>query len=767
VRIFRILLAAALGAAAHAHAELARPPVGTGTNVPVWRGESVPVTLRGFFRNNPVEYTIDRPPRHGTLSPVRQPDPDRVAVSTDGSVVYTHDDSEGNTSDEFTFRVRGLRGGLSAPATVRITITDRPPVLTAPTVLEFTAAAGESMTRLLGLTNTGGGVLQGEVRLSPPFATTGDNSFSLARGQSTNIAIRYAPMTAGDESGENIRPGRNDSAGAQIMLRGSSTAPFEAETADPEFLVDGATRKTQLTLHSLADGPQTVALATEPSGLVDLPASVQLAPGATLKIPLLIPPERKGERREVGVRIATPHHRQQLLLVAPPVPAEMHLGPGTLDFTARQPATVTVANTGGVPGRFHFDPVPGLVMDNGRPLDAREFVVPPDGETTVELRLDLPGESVAPDRVVVHLSGRKPASLAILAPEPLPPRPRPETAPGNSTIISKTSPPPRPWEPDRDIRVAPATRSLEWRREKNGWSTPRLELVRDDGATPYRTADPPRDWMTRVGDRISGFLGRLAPTTPDPAGWDTGAEAPLTEWVTMKIDEASAAGDSRAWVLTAEPATPGPRREVSDRFLVDWEAGTIEKIRLPPTPETTAPPTPVPDEAENQAATETQATMRSLTPALKVERARAAPTRRSARIEVIFPRDAEADSYRLEHGSNLFLTDEKTGLPYAGDFLPQPHPQATARVVGTSTMEHEGRELTVLLADIDGLDPGSASLWRVVTMTGGQDRWPTGEFQVLTLPPWRFPWHGALLSAAMVALGGLLYLRWRLNRPPG
>jgi hypothetical protein len=112
------------------------------------------------------------------------------------------------------------------------------------------------------------------------------------------------------------------------------------------------------------------------------------------------------------------------------------------------------------------------------------------------------------------------------------------------------------------------------------------------------------------------------------------------------------------------------------------------------------------------------------------------------------------------------MTDEQTGLPYAGDFIPQPHP-AQVQLLGTSTIEHEGRELTVLVADIEGLTPGSASLWRVVTMADGQDRWPTGEFQVTTLPPWQFPWRSAFLAAACIALVAVLYLRWRLNRPPG
>jgi hypothetical protein len=95
-----------------------------------------------------------------------------------------------------------------------------------------------------------------------------------------------------------------------------------------------------------------------------------------------------------------------------------------------------------------------------------------------------------------------------------------------------------------------------------------------------------------------------------------------------------------------------------------------------------------------------------------------------------------------------------------------PHPDASVQMLGSSEIEHEGRQLTVLFASIDGLTPGTSTTWRAVTMAGDKDRWPTGEFVVTTLPPWNFPWRHALLIAAFIALAAVLYLRWRVNRPP-
>ncbi|MEX1044587.1 MAG: hypothetical protein WEC73_00540 [Chthoniobacterales bacterium] len=769
MRVTRFLFAAALGtvcAAGPVGAQLTKPPIASATNVSVWRGDRVPVTLRGFFGNNPVEYSIERAPRHGVLSPIGQPDPDRVSVSTDGSVVYSHDNSEDSMSDEFAFRVRAVRGGgLSAPTTVRITIMDRPPVLAAPSSLEFTAAAGEAMTRSLGLTNAGGGVLEGDLRMRPPFEVAGDGFFSLPRGQSTNITVRYAPPAAGDASRQPIRPGLNDASGTQILFLGQSVAPFEAIAPAGDFVLDGHARETQVTLRSLATQPQDVTLTIDPPDLVDAPATIPLEAQAVRDIVLGIPAERKGERREVTLTFATPAHQEQLILHAPPVAAALALRTAMLDFTQRQPATVVVANTGGVPGRFYFDPVPGVIMDNGRGLDAREFVVPPDTKETVTLRLDLPRDTPAPNVLTIRLAGQDPVAIPVLAPEPLPsPTPKPAASP----VITPPPAPRQPWILNQDIRVGETGRSIEWRSQKNGWSEPRLELVRDGVATTYRPPEPARGWMTRFGDWLSGFFGDLVPPPPDIQPDTAGeAEPPAPEWIMLEIDESTAADPSSRWVLTAVRKSSGQRENASREFQPRWTDNILEEIpSVEEAPSPQPPPTapPAPDEAD---ASDTTATMRSITPALKVESARAAPQRRSARIQIIFSRDTEADSYRLEHGFQQAMVDEKTGLPYAGDFLPQPHPDATVQVLGTTTMEHEGRELTVLVANVEGLAPGSASLWRVVTMAEGRDRWPTGEFQVHTLPPWQFPWRNALLAAAFLALAAVLYLRWRLNRPPG
>ena len=770
MRLFLFLLTAVLGAVLAAPGLLAqskqglwKPPIAVSSNISVWRGDRIKVTLRGFQGNNPVEYSIARAPSHGSLSGIVQPDPDRVTDSTDGFVVYTHDNSDESVADEFTFRARGVRGGgVSAPAKVRINIMDRPPVLAAPSVLDFQAAAGESMARSLGLTNAGGAILQIDCRVKPPFEIIGAETIELPRGASTNVLVRYAPKVAGEEVRETILPGINDSTGAQIVLRGESLAPFDIAAASGQFVLENKARIASLTLVSKATETQKVTITAEPSGLAEVSSPVQLEPGASLLLEMRIPPERKGERQEVRVAISTPFHRRDVVIAAPPVPASLELLTKDLNFTeGRRNAVISVTNSGGVAGVFRLSPVPGLTFAAGGNLDAREFAVAPDSKTDVELILDAPRNAAPPTKLPVEIGGET-EFISIHAPPPAP-EPSPTVTPKFSP--TPTPAPPKPWKLNEDVRVSAQTAPillLEWRPSIDLWRKPELEVFRESNWRPYERPADSRGIMQIIGDYLSGFFISIVGTR-DLAS--TGEEPPPeAEWIVMHIDDDSAGSRGLLWRLTAQKGKTGQREPASQDFVINWDAKNLEKAEEPA--EATVPLTPtaiVPSPPANPAATTES---RTIAPALKVEDARANPRRDSATVQVIFPRDPEADGYRLEHGFNPTLLDKNTGLPYPGDFRTVPHPTAKATVVGMANTEYEGRELTVLAATIEGLNAGTSTTWRVVTMADGKDRWPTGEFIVTTLPPWRFPWHQAMLIAAFAALAAVLYLRWRINRAP-
>ena len=749
----RLLLAAALGAALAGPAAaqpvkgLWKPPVAAGTNVTVWRGDRVGIALRGFHGNNPVEYVIDRPPRHGSLSPVAQPDPDRVSRSTGGSVTYAHDGTDGAAADEFTFRVRGLRGGLSAPATVRIDIRDRPPVLLAPAALEFAAAAGETMTLPLELANAGGGVLSVETRAEPPFEILGPPRVELGRGRSTNLTVRYAPAAPGRSDRQVLRPGRNDSAGTQTVLLGRSFAPFEAAAERPEFTVAGRDREARVVLQSRAGSPQEIGITVEPPDFVVHESRVALEPGGSRTVDFRIPEDRPGARREVNVIFSTPFHRSTLALVAPPVPADLAVLGRELDFTVSPEASLTVTNAGGVPGRFTIEPAAGLKLAGGRSLDSREFTVDADSAFSVMLQLDAARTVPPPGELTIHLGRGAPAQVAVRAPAPAPP-----TAKTGASRAEPVTPPraPQPWQLNRDVRASGGpgvSRRLEWKTAGRGWSEIRLESIAEDGVrSEYTSAPPPQGWIGRLGDRLAGFFRGLVRGRQDGS---PDREPAAAGWTALEIDEA-AADDSRCWVLTGQRDGSGSRGPVSDPFRISWDENKLEIAAA------SSAPARIPSPATGT---------KEIPLALEMKSARAETQRHSARVQVVFARDQDADGYRLEHGINPTLRNPATGLPYAGDFRPAPH-AAQVKILGTKQVEHEGRRLTLLWADIDGLDPGTSTTWRVVTMAGGRDRWPTGEFVISTKPPWRIPWRAVLLWGCLAALAGVLYLRWRLNRPP-
>jgi len=770
VRLSLFLLTAVLGSALAAPDLLAqskqglwKPPIAVSSNISVWRGDRIKVTLRGFQGNNPVEYAIARAPSHGSLSEIVQPDPDRVTDSTDGFVVYTHDNSDDSVTDEFTFRARGVRGsGVSAPAKVRINIMDRPPVLAAPPVLDFEAAAGESMTRSLGLTNAGGAVLQIDCRAKPPFEIIGPETIELPRGASTNVLVRYAPKVADEEVRETILPGINDSTGAQIALRGRSIAPFDIAASSGQFVLENKARIASLTLVSRTTETQKVTITAEPSGLVAVSSPVQLEPGASLPLEMRIPAERKGERREVRVAISTPFHRREVVIAAPPVPASLELLTKELDFTeGRRNAVISVTNSGGVAGVFRLSPVHGLTFAAGGNLDAREFTVAPNSKTDVELSLDAPRNAAPPTELAVELGG-KPERISVLAPPPVA-EPSPTARPKFSP--TPTPAPPKPWKLNKDVRVS-AQRApillLEWRLSIDPWWEPELEVFKEGSWELYERPADSRGIMQIIGDYLSGFFVSIVGTR-DVAS--TGEEPPPeAEWIAMHVDDDSAGNRALLWRLTAQKGKAGQREPASQNFTINWDAKNLEKAEEPA--EATVPLTPtaiIPSPPTNPATTTES---RTIAPALKVEDARANPRRDSATVQVIFPRDPEANGYRLEHGFIPTLLDKNTGLPYPGDFRTVPHPTAKATVVGMANTEYEGRELSVLAATIEGLNAGTSTTWRVVTMADGKDRWPTGEFIVTTLPPWRFPWRQAMLIAAFAALAAVLYLRWRINRAP-
>jgi hypothetical protein len=141
--------------------------------------------------------------------------------------------------------------------------------------------------------------------------------------------------------------------------------------------------------------------------------------------------------------------------------------------------------------------------------------------------------------------------------------------------------------------------------------------------------------------------------------------------------------------------------------------------------------------------------------------------RDSALVQVAFAQDLGVRGFRLERGAMVAPIDPKTQIPQAPEFEKMDPPGAEVELLGVAEGEAEGKKFTVCTARISGLERGSRTYWRIIPEESKGELPPTSVILVDTLPRPPFPWNTLLLIALTLLLAGVLYLRWRMNRPPG
>jgi len=758
--------------------QLRIPPVGETTTVRVMRGESIEVTLKAFESqgNNPLAYDVVSYPQHGRLGDIRQADRNRQGFA---SVVYTHDDDENSTSDEFTFKARSLGGsGVSSPIKVKVQIIDAPPQLQITPVVDFAAVAGESDRQQIILANEGGGMIEGRIAPKEPFHVEGEGRFSLGRGQLTNIIIRFSPQSAESVAPQKISPAPADP-GAKVTLRGQARAPFAASAEPLQVQPDGA-RAGKISITNFSVLPIKVDLTLAPESYAEAPAHVAIPGQAVAEIPISIASGKDGKESECDIAVANAFHRQNLKITVPAVPPRLELATRNLDFRGQNEAVLIVKNTGGTEGRVLLELPASVKAVEG----AENFPVKPGKERSIPLRrVEKEGMHQA-EALVVDLGRDGKESVALLLPAPAK---KSETAGANEGIRTNTAPvvtpaPELPWRLNEDVRLQSSTDGggvLTWITAKPPWTKAQLEVVDENGPRPYRPAQAPQSLWQTVVKRCQTFFrwctGEAAETgkaveenfkkrliVPGEDLLESEAEtSPSPAWSTSEISPQDTAKVGLFWHISAEHKHDG-RQPVSERFVIEGGALSVarqDKI----TSDTTQGANLTTDTNPAHIAKQTLLPgTRTIAPALKIFDRREISGRKSSRISVIFARDPEAKNYRLERLERTWGVDPATGFGTYGEFAPAPH-AGDVRITRTNELENEGQKLSLIEAEIDGLNE-PVSVWRIVTMAGSEDRWPTGEFYVRTLPPWRFPWTRAALAGCALALAGVLTLNWRSKR---
>ena len=709
-------------------------PKAQNIEVEVARGESVRIPLRGFERNlNPLTYRPLGRPQHGKLSglePYNGPERQGPAYIT-----YTHGNDEDSVADTFAFEVKAGTTKLTGRGRVIIKIRDAAPLLSiTPELLDFgpVALGDPPVLRVVELANAGGGVITGFLRPTEPFALEDDGGFVLRRGKKTRIPLLFAPERTG-EFVFRLQPFANDP--ALLVLKGLAIPPLVLEVEEAVFsAAPDQSRRAMAVVKNQSARPRTLSVGLPPESPVEAVADFALGPGESTEVILRIPSGRKEYVPPFGVRFESDGHAELREFTAPAIPAALRIV-ATPDFGAVRPRTVVRAslilgNDGGTPAEGKLLPSESIRPANG----ATAFTVPPGRELEIPLELRLKPDQAPPTEISVSLSGKEvpiPVTAHLIIPSPTP------------TPSATPSPTPRPAEftLNRDIRyeTTPEGPAIAWV-EKSGWQDFTLQHRTESGGAwqGYQRPAPHEGligWLRGLADRIRKFLDtpiERADPTAEPSN-----EAPAGRQLIAESHLSAA----NQWRLVATPEG-GDKRDVALPFRV--RDNTL--VGIPAQPDYLPPPPAGPVTAHASAG-------------IKAERF-------GALLQIAFTRDLGVSGFRLERGAMIAPIDPQTGIPGAPRFKTIDPPEANVEVLGLGEVTAEGRKLTLGVARIDGLPRGTRTYWRVVPTGPSGELAPTNVLLVDTLPVPPFPWRTVAIGALCALLVGVLYLRWRLNRPP-
>jgi hypothetical protein len=710
---------------AAARAQLVPPPQGKAITVEVARGGSVAIPLAGSDRKlRDLRFGIDRGPRHGRLGSITSEGPRKA------SVTYTHGDDEDSVQDSFVYSVKAGTGGTGR-ATVTIKVVDAAPVLAAPATVDFgEVVLGETPIKSFQLANLGGGVIEGNVALPPPFHLETPGDFSLRRGKSRDFAVSFAPARPG-EFMHRVSPSPSD--GSVVVFRGRALEPFQARPASTVLAADADdTRATSVLITNLALTNLVIRI-TGPEGTpVRMPREVAVAAGGTATVELMIPASEKGAVPDFTVAFASPDYSSEWQFSAPSIPARLEiLAPP--DFGEVEPgrtaeAVLAVRNTGGTHGhlRMHLGP---LI----RPVESTEAIDLAPAETReVKLKMRLKKDQQPPAEIPLEFNGAK-ASVPVLAGRTAeaaaPAEAHTAQTPTPAATPAMEAPPLLTGDPKVTLtRAAGGIPRLEWTPEP-GWTDYRLHR----NGTPFSGyTDMQLTWwqsLLATPGRIAGFFtGLVSPAgRPRPADIDPFA-----------VGQASASSEGLD-LLPAEIGAPVIWQLMARRHGETAEAPVGARFHVGPQGVHALP------DAKTAPTTATRGQ-------------RISSERTGALVQLFITRDPSITSFKLERGHLVIQ-------PEGVEFIPVSVEDMTSVQTSVGEAATADGKLTILSARIDGLAPGSATAWRAVPVAGERPLPPTQLMIVRTEPDPPFPWTTLGISLAAAILAVLVYMRWRMSRP--
>lgn len=267
---------------AHTEEVTPPPPMMLPQRMIVYKGETIDIPLQATGRTKPnLRFLIRSKPSRGSLSDIM------VGPNQTAKVRYTHNPEKGLGPDSFSFAGQTLDSPVSASARVLIEVVERPPQAQMARALDFgTIQLGRESSRRFVLTNTGGGVLVGELRVPEPWLLKESGEYAIAAGEKREFNLTYRPETARLHQGT-LRFSHDDS--ASVTLKGEAILPLHIEPARLAFQAGpNGERKALLRIRNESEEDRIVTITLPPA--FEEVKEFTLALGTEEEIPLHLKP---------------------------------------------------------------------------------------------------------------------------------------------------------------------------------------------------------------------------------------------------------------------------------------------------------------------------------------------------------------------------------------------------------------------------------------------------------------------------------------------
>gem|GEM_PF-1814280 len=329
------------------------PPFPQSQDVAVTFGETKEIKLVVTGRIvEPLTFLVRKPPRLGTLSEIR------ATSRTTGSVFYSAPPSGAATMDSFSFAAKSADSPVSASASVRLALADRPAELVAPATVDFGSVfLGESSQSVFVLRNVGGSMARGSLEAPAPWAFSKGGAYRIKAGGSQEVAISFSPVEA------RAYTGRLALGNETLLLQGVGTDPISVSPA--LITLSGPERqqgKVSFQLKNESPTARTVEIAWPQ--YFEGSREVLLAPQAEIGITGQLREGFLGASQEAVV-LKTGSFRTTIAMNIFPAPAKLKVLPEGgfhFDQSHASPHKLVLSNEGGVPAAFRIAATDGITF---------------------------------------------------------------------------------------------------------------------------------------------------------------------------------------------------------------------------------------------------------------------------------------------------------------------------------------------------------------------------------------------------------------------